>query len=295
MRIIWYSGDAGVIRSSRSTSRSATASTARAASPPRRACAAPGSRCLAFAELVLDRLQLLAQEVLPLRVGHLLLARRLDLALQLEQRDLARQRHRDRLQLDERRCSPRAAAACPRPSCRAGWRAGRRAAADRRGSTTSALRSGERPVASDSARSTSSCSRRTWASISSERSADSGSGVICACIRPPSVCQLLGARASDALDEHAHAVRRLRHLADDRDRADPVQIVGRRLVGLGLLQQQQHHAIAGERAVDRFDRHRRGSRRAARPSTAARPRHGAERREGRQGSAEACQAFSIAV
>ena len=55
----------------------------------------------AFAELLLDRLQLLAQVVLPLRVGHLLLRLRLDLALQLEQRDLARQRRGDRLQLLE--------------------------------------------------------------------------------------------------------------------------------------------------------------------------------------------------
>ena len=51
---------------------------------------------LAFAELLLNRLHLLAQVVLTLRVGHLLLRLRLDLALQLEQRDLARERRGDR-------------------------------------------------------------------------------------------------------------------------------------------------------------------------------------------------------
>ena len=53
-----------------------------------------------FAELGLDRLHLLAQHVLPLRVGHLFFGARLDLALQLEDLDLARQRHRDRVELD---------------------------------------------------------------------------------------------------------------------------------------------------------------------------------------------------
>ena len=56
---------------------------------------------LAFAELLLDRLELLAQVVLALRVGHLLLRLRFDLALQLEQRNLARQRGRHRLELLE--------------------------------------------------------------------------------------------------------------------------------------------------------------------------------------------------
>ena len=55
---------------------------------------------VALAELGLDRLHLLAQQVLPLRVGHLLLGARLDLALELEHFDFARQRHRDRRQLD---------------------------------------------------------------------------------------------------------------------------------------------------------------------------------------------------
>ena len=44
----------------------------------------------AFTQLLLDRLQLLPQVVLPLRVCHLLLRLRLDLALELEQRNLPR-------------------------------------------------------------------------------------------------------------------------------------------------------------------------------------------------------------
>ena len=116
--------------------------------------------------------------------------------------------------------------------------------------------SGERPVASDSARSTSSCSRRTCASISSERSETSGSGLISARQVALVGLQELGARARDALDEHAHAALALGHLPDDRHGADPVQVVGARLVGVVLLQQQQDHAVAGQRPVDRLDRQR---------------------------------------
>ena len=57
---------------------------------------------LAFflAEFGLDRLELLAQVVLALRVAHLLLGLRLDLALELEQLDLARERRGDGAELD---------------------------------------------------------------------------------------------------------------------------------------------------------------------------------------------------
>ena len=54
---------------------------------------------LPFAELLLDRLQLLAQEVLALRVRHLLLGLRLDAAFHLEQRNLPGERLRDDLEL----------------------------------------------------------------------------------------------------------------------------------------------------------------------------------------------------
>ena len=115
---------------------------------------------------------------------------------------------------------------------------------------------GREAVASDSARSTSSCSRRTCASISSDRCEGSGSGLIERRQDAFFGLQELGARARDAFDEDAHAALALRHLADDRHRPDPVEIVGRRLVVVVLLQQQEHHAVAGERPVDRLDRHR---------------------------------------
>ena len=73
---------------------------------------------------------------------------------------------------------------------------------------------------------------------------------------PRLLLQELRPRAHGAFDDDAHPARRLGHLADDRDRADAVQIVRRRLVGLVLLHQQQDHPIARERAVDRLDRHR---------------------------------------
>ena len=81
MRIIWYSGDAGVIRSSRSTSRVRD----RGDRLGQLRVGDPRAELLdfglfAFAELVLNRFELLAQVVLPLRVGHFLLRRRLDLA-----------------------------------------------------------------------------------------------------------------------------------------------------------------------------------------------------------------------
>ena len=101
MRSIWYSGDAGghalepIDLAHRDRVRPLSGSFASSI----RLRSSRELVAFAFAELLLDRLQLLAQVVLPLRVGHLLLRLRLDLALQLEQRDLARERRRDRLQL----------------------------------------------------------------------------------------------------------------------------------------------------------------------------------------------------
>ena len=69
------------------------------------------------------------------------------------------------------------------------------------------------------------------------------------------VLKELGARPRDAFDQHTHARRRLRHLPDDRDGSDAVQVVSRRLVAVAALQEEQHHPIAGQRAVDGFDRH----------------------------------------
>ncbi len=58
-----------------------------------------GVGLFAFTELALNRLELLAQEILPLRVAHLLFGRRFDLVLHLEQRDLARERGRHTFEL----------------------------------------------------------------------------------------------------------------------------------------------------------------------------------------------------
>ena len=98
MRIIWYSGEAGA--HARQAIDLALAAVVHRLGQLRVLDALAQLRELvafALAELLLNRLQLLAQVVLPLRVGHLLLRLRLDLALQLEQRDLAGQRAGDDL------------------------------------------------------------------------------------------------------------------------------------------------------------------------------------------------------
>jgi hypothetical protein len=66
----------------------------------------------------------------------------------------------------------------------------------------------------------------------------------------------LRARTRDSFDQDPHASRRLRHLPDHGHGADAVQIVGGWLVAVAMLKQEQHHAIAGKRAIDRFDRNR---------------------------------------
>ena len=68
--------------------------------------------------------------------------------------------------------------------------------------------------------------------------------------------QKLRARSSDPFDEHAHAGRRLGHLADDAHRPDLVQIVRARLFRVGRLKKGQDHPIAGEGTVHRLNRHR---------------------------------------
>jgi hypothetical protein len=67
------------------------------------------------------------------------------------------------------------------------------------------------------------------------------------------VLQELGARACDPFDEDAHAALALRHLADDRDRAGTIEVVQAGLVVVVLLQEQQDHAVAGQRLVHRLD------------------------------------------
>ena len=133
-------------------------------------------RLLALAELVLNRLELLAQVVLPLRVGHLLLRRRLDLALQLEQRDFPRQRVGDRLQLGDRIVgfeNPLLLVGLDVEQARQHIRQAQRIV-DAHHQAAQLLR--DRPLDSDSARSISSWMRRTYASTSIERSVCSGNG-----------------------------------------------------------------------------------------------------------------------
>ena len=209
----------------------------------------------ALAELGLDGFHLLPQQVLPLRVAHLLLGPGFDLAFQLQDFDFARQRHRDRRQLDEDAVFleelllvlglhvDQAGQQVGEPERIVEARherldIGREARGQRQSAVDQFLQPAY--VRIDFYRALGRFGHRL-----DMRLHQSAFGL-----------QLLGAHASDALDEHAHAVLCHRHLADDRDRANLVQIVWTRIVRLGALEQQQHHAIAGERTVDGFDRHR---------------------------------------
>ena len=57
-------------------------------------------------------------------------------------------------------------------------------------------------------------------------------------------------------DDVDAAVRRLGHLPDDTDRSNSPQILGRRLVGVVVLQDEEQEAVASERPVDAFHRYR---------------------------------------
>jgi hypothetical protein len=61
---------------------------------------------------------------------------------------------------------------------------------------------------------------------------------------------------SDAFNDDVDAPARLRHLPDDPDGADAVQIVGRRVIRLPSAEDEQHETVGAERPVDRFDRDR---------------------------------------
>ena len=209
-------------------------------------------------ELLLNRLQLLAQVVLPLRVGHFLLRLRLDLALQLEQRDLARAAPTTIAQLDGRLFS--SSSSCL-SSAFMSSRLRQQVGEPQRVVDVDEQRAAARarvPLASDTALSTSSCSRRTYASISMSTSRPArDAGSISARIRLPSRVTSVDPDAGEALDENLQACRPLRHLADHAHRAD--RRAGRRASDRPcslVLHDEQHHAIAGEGAVDAVDRHR---------------------------------------
>ena len=68
--------------------------------------------------------------------------------------------------------------------------------------------------------------------------------------------QLLDARAIDALDQHLDgAVGQLQQLQDRRDGADAVQVLGLRVVDVGLLLRDQQDALVGlHRRFERLNR-----------------------------------------
>ncbi len=208
----------------------------------------------AFSKLGLDRLQLLPQHVLALGVGHLFLGARFDAAFELEDLDLARQRHGHRVQLhfkvvlleelllvlrlhveqagqqvgDPQRVVH---AGDERLDVRRQPRGEAQGAVDQLLKVTHAGVDGDGPL-------------RRLLERFDQRLHDAAFRL-----------EKLGTSAGDALDEHAHARLALGHLPDDAHRPDLVEIVGARLVRIVHLQQRHDHAVAGERPIHRFDRH----------------------------------------
>ena len=124
--------------------------------------------------------------------------------------------------------------------------------------STSPRSSCDSPLDTASARSISSCRRRTCASTSSEPAVSSGSGATVARKPRAGPRHLIGLRPRQALDDDVEsAAGSLRHLADRGDRADGPQVAGVRLVVVGRLQREEQQAVAGQRAVDRLDRQQR--------------------------------------
>ena len=211
---------------------------------------------LAFAQLVLDGLQLLAQEVLPLGVGHLLLRGCLDLALELEERDLAVQGGRHRLQLRDEGVVLEDLLLLlglqiekAREQIREPQRivdAGHHAAQFLREPGPLRQRAPDQIVDAAHVR------------VGLDRALDLLRR------RLHRRAQHLAAerhhvrtRARQAFDDDVDAaIRHFRHLPDRGDCADLLQLIGLRLLVLGRLQGDEQQPIARQRAVDRFDRHR---------------------------------------
>ena len=148
VRMTPYSAAAGGSFSSRDElALGRLAARPRAARARRAARAAPStSACsrVALAELLLDRLQLLAQEVLALALLHLRLDLRLDLRAELEHLELAAEDRGDRRAAAPRRRPSRAAPASPRSSGASSRRRGARARSGRRRSRRRAASSSGR-------------------------------------------------------------------------------------------------------------------------------------------------------
>ena len=233
---------------------------------------------LALAQLLLDRLHLLAQVVLTLRVGHVLLRLRFDLALHFEERDLPRQRLLDslellqqvvlfeqrlflfRLDVDERRQDvdePQRIVDVHDDAAQLLRQAGgqRERLFDQVLDAADVRLDLDRPLDGLGHRRDPRAHRRA-------RARDD-----------------VGAGARDPLDDDVDAAACLRHLPDDADGADAMQVVRPRVFRLGVLQHEQHEAIGTERAVHAFDRHRTVDRQRLQRHG---KRHGAAKRQNRE-------------
>ena len=217
------------MRASRSTSRIATVLTASGSFASSIALAQLGELvAFAFAELLLDRLELLAQVVLPLRVGHLLLRLRLDLALQLEQRDLARQRGGDRLELLEQVVLLEQRLLVRRLHVeQRGQHVGQAQRVVDVHDDAAQLLGEARWRATAPSRSAPGCGGRARRPRC-VRSTVSGSGVICARIDVPVRVTTSARTRAMPFDDDVDAAADLRHLPDDADRADLAQVLRRR-------------------------------------------------------------------
>ncbi len=208
---------------------------------------------LALAELVLDGLELLAQHVLALRVGHLLLGLGLDLALELQHLDLARERlrHRRQLHLDvvlleepllvlglhvEEARDEVADAQRVLDLRELHADLGREARGQREGLVGQLAQAPEVRLDRD-------VLLRRLGQRLDQRLEDR-----------LLLLDELGAGARHALDDDAHALGRADELADERHRADLLQVAGRRVLGLAGLEEQEEHPVAGERLVHGLDR-----------------------------------------
>ena len=209
----------------------------------------------AFTEFLLNGLELLAQVVLTLRVGHLLLRRRLDLAFDFEQRDLARERRGDDLELLQQIVRLEHLLPVGRLHLdQAGEDIGepqRVVDVHDHAAQIFGESGGQRERLLDQlldppdvALRLRSCARRSPA-------ADD--------LRPharPRARDQRRASTTEPLDDDVDPARDLGHLTDDADGADLEQIVGSGILVLVVLQDEEHQAIHTQRAVDRLDRHR---------------------------------------
>jgi hypothetical protein len=210
---------------------------------------------LAFAQLLLNRLELLPQVVLTLGVSHFLLRLRFNLALELEHRHLAREQRVHQLELLDQRVGLEELLPLlgldvehRRQQIREAQRildAGHELAHFR----GQAGRERERAV--DELLDPPHVRVHFDAALHLlGREAD---------VRAHHVAldpQALDARPRHAFDDDVQSLRAARHLAHHADRADVVHLLDVRFVFVAALEQQQDHAVPGQRRIHRLDRHR---------------------------------------